>query len=73
MNSTQWANARAAIYAVVAAALALLVGYDVVSSDRSAEWLDFTDKIIAAVALILAYRNVGRSTLPGTGDDTEPV
>lgn len=58
---------RKAIYAAVGAILALLVGYNLLSADDSARWLDVADKVLAVAALALAYRKVDTVAAETTG------
>ena len=49
---------RKAIYGVLAAVLVLLSVFQVVDDTQSAALLDVADQVLAALALILAFRNV---------------
>ncbi len=49
---------RKAIYGVLAAVLILLSTYQVIDGSQSAAILDVADQVLAALALILAFRNV---------------
>jgi len=49
---------RKAIYALVAAVLVLLSVFQLVDDSQSAAVLDVVDKLLAALALLLAFRNV---------------
>ena len=49
---------RKAIYALVAAILVALAAFQLIDSDQSAAVLDVADQVLAALALILAFRNV---------------
>lgn len=70
------ANFRAALYAVVAAIFVVLIGYDLLAQERATELLDLVDKVLALVALVIAYRHTPSMALPGTatpGDvDSDP-
>lgn len=56
---------RKAIYGVLAAVLALASIYQVVDDSQSAAILDVADQILAALALVLAYRNVKPTPVAG--------
>ena len=49
---------RAAIYAVLAAASALIVAYGLLTQDMAALWVALAKTVIDAAALLLARRNV---------------
>lgn len=49
---------RKAIYGVIAAGLALAVVLQLVDETTSAKLLETADQILAALALVLAFRNV---------------
>lgn len=51
-------NVRKAIYGVLASALALAVVLQLVDETTSAKLLETADQILAALALVLAFRNV---------------
>ena len=49
---------RKAIYGVIAAGLALAVVLQLIDETTSAKLLETADQILAALALVLAFRNV---------------
>lgn len=51
-------NVRKAIYGVLASALALAVVLQLIDETTSAKLLETADQILAALALVLAFRNV---------------
>ncbi len=51
-------NIRKAIYGVLASALALAVVLQLVDETTSAKLLETADQILAALALVLAFRHV---------------
>lgn len=51
-------NVRKAIYGVIAAGLALAVVLQLIDETTSAKLLETADQILAALALVLAFRNV---------------
>ena len=53
---------RKAIYGVIAAGLALAVVLQLVDETTSAKLLETADQILAALALVLAFRNVDPAT-----------
>ena len=51
-------QARASLYAVLAAVSALIVGYGLMTQDMAAMWMLLVKSVIDAAALLLARKNV---------------